>query len=183
MKYLTLALLIIFFFTHPSMSFPNTNMDSLNLHVDSLNVHIVEPPAHGEKTNWIVIATGIGILGSVLSWLYNEWQKRKLKLLTEKEERYGKLIKNIRYLSSTSKDVEKGNEFFDEFLLCWMYCPDNIIQKGNAYLDSMNAEKTKVIDPKNTEKLKGEFILELRKDLKGETKLTSEDLRDLYQKQ
>lgn len=106
----------------------------------------------------------IGITGGILTWLYNEVQKRRIKLLSEKEKRYENLIRLLRNLGDVAENNEKGNEFIVEFQLCWMYCPDEIIKKGNLFLDSMNPE---IVDrnQKEIDKLKGEFIVELRKDL------------------
>ena len=129
------------------------------------------------------------VLGGILSWLYNEIQKRRIKLLTEKEKRYENLIRLIRSLGETDDNIVKGNEFIVEFQLCWMYCPDNIITSGNQFLDSMNREKVEM-DQNNINKLKGEFILELRKDLmkmsnpilyltRCRTKLKYDDFRDV----
>ena len=129
------------------------------------------------------------VLGGILSWLYNEIQKRRIKLLTEKEKRYENLIRLIRSLGETDDNIVNGNKFIVEFQLCWMYCPDNIITSGNQFLDSMNREKVE-IDQNNINKLKGEFILELRKDLmkmsnpilyltRCRTKLKYDDFRDV----
>ena len=106
----------------------------------------------------------IGIIGGIVTWLYNEVQKRRLKLLSEKEKRYKNLIRLIRNLGEVADSSDKGNEFIVEFQLCWMYCPDQIINKGNQFLDSMNPEIVEH-NQQNIDKFKGEFILVLRKDL------------------
>lgn len=133
--------------------------------------------------------TIIGILGSVTGWIYNEIQKRKLKLLLEKEKRYENIIRLLRNLGEAGANSDKGNEFIVEIQLCWMYCPDEVIKKGNQFLDSMNpkiGEKSQ----EDIDRIKGEFILELRKDLikmnksifrflLNNTKLDSQDFRDV----
>ncbi|MBL7935270.1 MAG: hypothetical protein JNM51_05610 [Bacteroidia bacterium] len=136
------------------------------------------------ETTWI-----IGIIGGIATWLYNEVQKRRIKLLFEKEKRYENLIRLLRNLGEVALNSDKGNEFIVEFQLCWMYCPDEIIKKGNLFLDSMNSTIVER-NQQNINKLKGEFIVELRKDLikmnksifysfQKDTKLQYSDFRDV----
>lgn len=142
------------------------------------------------ELTWIIWI--VGIVGGIITWLYNEVQKRRQKLLSEKEKRYENLIRLIRNLGDVAIDSNKGNEFIVEFQLCWMYCPDEVIKKGNRFLDSMNSE-IEVFEQKNTDNLKGEFILELRKDLikmnksllyifQKSTNLKAKDFRDVIYK-
>jgi hypothetical protein len=143
------------------------------------------------NANWLIISGFIGLLGTSLTWLYNEWQKRISKLISEKEKRYEKLISLIRSFGSGSGDVEKANEFIIEFQLCWMYCPDIIIEKGNKFIESMRAGIA--LEQKEKDIAKGEFILEIRRDLiltskvfkffynkKTLTNLEANDFKDVY---
>jgi len=118
----------------------------------------------------------LGLFGSLFAWIYNEWQKRISKLISEKEKRYKKLIQLIRSFGSGSEDVQKANKFIVEFQLCWMYCPDVIIKKGNIFIESM--QKEKMVTQEQKDMAKGELILEIRKDLF----LTSKPLKFLYNK-
>lgn len=141
--------------------------------------------------NWIIISGFLGILGSSFVWLFNEKKKRIQKLVTEKELRYQKLISSIRSFGHGSSNEENANSFILELQLCWMYCPDSVIRKGNNFLESMKNGNDRTQDEKD--KLKGEFILEMRKDLmltnrifklssfnKNPTKLKSTDFLDVY---
>jgi hypothetical protein len=83
-----------------------------------------ENTASSNVPNWLLISGLLGILGSALTWLYNEWQKRINRLRQEKEARYKKLISLIRSFGVGAFNHEKANEFIVEFQLCWMYCPD-----------------------------------------------------------
>lgn len=114
--------------------------------------------------DWTNFTWIIGILGGLSSWLYNESKNRKTKIISEKEARYENLIKLIRTFGDKAGDDKGANDFIVQFQLCWMYCPDEIILKGNKFLDSINSDKGPLIQ-ENINKYKGEFILALRKDL------------------
>jgi hypothetical protein len=140
--------------------------------------------------NWLIISGIIGIIGSSFAWTYNERQKRIEKLVSEKEKRYRKLIKYIRSFGHGSEDEKKANEFILELQQCWMYCPDIVIEKGNIFIESMRAN-----NQNKTDLAKGEFVLEMRKDLmfSGKifkfccnenriTRLKAIDFKDVYYK-
>lgn len=107
------------------------------------------------------IAWIIGIIGGVASWLYNELQKRKMKLILDKEKRYETLIKYIRCFGDKSENIENANHFIVELQLCWMYCPDEVILKGNAFLNAIMMKQ----EQHQIDFIKGEFVLALRQDL------------------
>ena len=116
--------------------------------------------------NWLLISGIIGIFGSSFVWAYNEWQKRNTKLVSEKEARYRILIKYIRSFGNESQDVKKANDFIIELQLCWMYCPDYVIYKGNIFIACIKKN-----NQSETDNAKGEFVLEMRKDLIRSSKL------------
>lgn len=148
------------------------------------------------KIGWKDYSLLLGLIGSALAWLYNERQKRIGKLIEDKEARYKELVTLIRTFGSGSENVEKANQFIAELQLCWMYCPDSIIKKGNEFLLSM--KETDISKEERQSKIdiaKGELILEIRRDLKltGKfalmryiysiwplTKLTAADFKDVY---
>ena len=70
------------------------------------------------------------------------------------------------------------DDFITQQNLCWLYCPDSVINKASDFLKVMeggcNAEEEK--------NAVGEFLLEIRKDLiqnekLNSTQLTSTDFR------
>ena len=133
--------------------------------------------------------TIIGILGGFSGWLYNEWQKRIAKARSEKEERYKELITLVRSFGGAFYDRDKANKFILELQLCWMYCPDQVIQKGNNFLDLMKNKERPPDFQKNLDMAKGELILAIRSDLIAignplsflkKTILKPEDFRDVY---
>ncbi len=192
MKTITIFLLVCMTSIHVnSQSSVKDSMSSEIKSVPAKSFEKSEKPAESDsQLNWLMISAIIGIFGSSFVWAYNEWQKRKTKLVSEKEERYRLLIKYIRSFGSGSNDDEKANEFIVELQQCWMYCPDIVIEKGNNFLTLL-----KEGDQAKTNIAKGEFVLEMRRDLlrssklfksafkkNMKTKLNASDFLDVYYK-
>lgn len=120
------------------------------------------------------------------AWIANEWRKRRWEEYQRKEDRYQELIKALKgfYVSSWSKEESKllKNQFIDQLNLCWMYCPDEVIHKAYAFIDSVHTGQKSTDDEK--EKALGELVLAIRKDLISQkvlksTLLDSRDFRIL----
>lgn len=126
----------------------------------------------------VVVAVGV--------WLLNESSKRKWERYKRKEDRYVTLVECLKgfYVNTEQNDAEDmREEFLKQLGLCWLYCPDAVIQKGYNFLDHVLLGDSKPDEEK--EQALAEFVLELRKDLLEErmwrrkTKLNSEDFRTL----
>ena len=126
------------------------------------------------------------MIGAVIAWFSNKWQKRGWEEYQRKEDRYQELIKSLKgfYVSSWSPEESKAhkNHFIDQLNMCWMYCPDDVIQKAYAFIDSVHTGQLSSDEAK--EKVLGELILEIRKDLisrkvLSKTSLKPEDFRVL----
>ncbi|MDE2149259.1 MAG: hypothetical protein KGJ55_05370 [Gammaproteobacteria bacterium] len=121
--------------------------------------------------------------GAVVAWFVNEWRKRVLEQYQRKEERYRELVHCLRgfYVSAQGPDDLKG-KFLDELNLCWLYCPDDVIRKAYAFLETVQAGRNEPDEVK--EKAVGEFVSALRNDLLSRrltrrTSLTAKDFRHL----
>lgn len=125
----------------------------------------------------------VPLLGAVLAWFANEWRKRIADQYRRKEESYKQLLRSLKgfYASATNADEFKA-EFLDQLNLMWLYCPDHIIKKGYAFLDTIHTEK--VCSDSEKEKALGDFVAAIRGDLLSRrlvrsTDLTGEDFRHL----
>lgn len=122
-----------------------------------------------------VIATVLTAGVSLLIWFGNEHSKRAYEDYKRREERYVKLIENIRGFYESSQSFEKKDEFLNQLNLCWLYCPDDIIKKGYAFTDTIMVGVRKKDEEK--EKAAGELILAIRKDLLSRQPLKTTNLR------
>ncbi|KHE92903.1 MAG: hypothetical protein SCABRO_01292 [Candidatus Scalindua brodae] len=74
------------------------------------------------------------------------------------------------------------SEFLNQLNQCWLYCPDEVIKNGYAFLDSVHTKEMQTGSVK--EKAMGELVSSIRKDLLSRklvknTILTESDFRHL----
>ena len=133
-----------------------------------------------------VLKIMIPVALAVIVWLLNEYSKRQWERYKRKEDRYVRLLESIKGFYVNAKETnarEEKEEFLTQLSLCWLYCPDAVIQKANNFLEHVSTG-VKKSDFEKEQALRG-FVLEVRKDLmKGwlwwrKTKLTEEDFHIL----
>lgn len=121
-------------------------------------------------------AVVIPLAGGILAWWLNEHSKLKWEKHVRKEDRYRGFLESISGFYIASQDREQKEKFLQELKLAWLYCPDNVIKAGNAFLDTVATGAESSDEEK--ERALAEFEMALRRDLHGKTKLTVGDHRD-----
>ena len=123
------------------------------------------------------------LLGAVFAWFINEWRKRLADQYQRKEANYKELLKSFRgfYVGAQNSETLKA-EFLNQLNTAWLYCPDEVIKKGYAFLSTVHVKALHTDEQK--EAAMGEFVLEIRKDLLSRklvhsTALTASDFRHL----
>jgi len=123
------------------------------------------------------------LLGAVAAWFLNEWRKRLWEQYQRKEASYKELVRCLRgfYIGINDSEKLKG-EFLDQLNICWLYCPDDVIKKGYAFLDTVHAQQ--VSDDRTKEETMGDFVSSIRNDLLSrklirKTNLTARDFKHL----
>jgi hypothetical protein len=93
----------------------------------------------------------------------NERSKRIYEEYKRKEERYLELVKSLRgfYIDSYNKDMR--DNFLMQINMCWLYCPDDVIQKAYKFLSMVQTGQN--LSDIDKELAVGEFILATRMDL------------------
>jgi Pyruvate/2-oxoacid:ferredoxin oxidoreductase delta subunit len=124
----------------------------------------------------------ITLVAGFVTWFLNERSKRSEEQYRRKEERYVELVKALRGFYVDSFDKEMRESFLHQLNLCWLYCPDDVIQKAYKFLSMVHTDQKQPDTEK--EKAVGEFILAIRKDLLNRkpirsTALKPEDFRHL----
>jgi len=129
-----------------------------------------------------VIGAVVVLITAIVTWYLNEKGKRIYEEYKRKEIKYSELIKCLRgfYISSFDKDLR--NAFLNQLNLCWMYCPDDVIQKAYNFLNMVHTDQKHSDEEK--EKAVGELILAIRIDLINrkplkKTTLKPEDFKHL----
>lgn len=72
--------------------------------------------------------------GAIFAWIANERRKRYWELYKRKEENYKQLLNTVRGFYDGLVDEKFMSEFLHQMNLCWLYCPDEVIQKGYDFL-------------------------------------------------
>ena len=105
----------------------------------------------------------IPVVGTVLAWFWNERRKRSADDYIRKEKKYEALVESLRgfYVATASRELKR--RFLDELNKCWLYCPDEIIEKGYAFLATVHTDKVQPDEVK--ERALGELVVAIRKDL------------------
>lgn len=120
--------------------------------------------------------------GAVWAWLSNERRRRVWRDYQRKEQRYRQLMRSLRGFYVADADRSKKQAFLDQVNLCWLYCPDDVIRKLYAFLDTVSAAGRK--EDREKELALAEVIAAIRGDLiyrrpVRRTSLTAADFRHL----
>lgn len=124
----------------------------------------------------------VALIITAVSWLLNENSKRRHEDYIRKEQRYGSLLKSLKGFYEQSQNKELKEEFINQVNQCWLYCPDEVIQKAYFFLKTVHTGANTSNTDKET--ALGELILAIRKDLYTHypfrrTKLKPEDFKHL----
>ncbi len=115
------------------------------------------------------------IIGGFVTWLLNERSKRIQEDYRRKETKYTELIKSLKGFYVDSFDKKLRDEFLSQLNQCWMYCPDDVIEKAYKFLETVQVGKK--YSDKEKEIAVGEFILAIRKDLINRKPLKKTNLK------
>ena len=89
------------------------------------------------------------LFGAILAWFLNEWRKRIWEQYQRKEESYKELIRCLKgFYVGVPNSQELKSEFLNKLNKCWLYCPDEVILNGYAFLDTVHASNTQTIKRK-----------------------------------
>ena len=119
--------------------------------------------------------------GGILAW----WLGQKSKLTWEqhirKEERYKGILLSVTGFHATSQEEDQENKerkdkFIQELRIAWLYCPDDVIRAGNAFLATVATGVQ--ASNEDRDRALAAFVIALRLDLHGETTLTNEDYKN-----
>jgi len=123
------------------------------------------------------------LFGAIVAWFVNEWRKRVWEQYQRKEESYRELLRCLRgfYIGASNANELKA-EFLNQLNRCWLYCPDDVILKGYAFLDTVHTSNLSTHEVK--EKAMGDFVASIRNDLLSRklvssTNLSGNDFRHL----
>ncbi len=101
---------------------------------------------------------------AIIGWLVNEWRKRFWEQYQRREASYKELLRCLTGFYEGIGDAEKlRRAFLDQMNQCWLYCPDEVINKGYAFLDTVHSDQ--LCSDSDKEKVLGDFVAAIRKDV------------------
>ena len=104
------------------------------------------------------------IFGAIIAWGLNEWRKRVWEQHQRKEESYKALLHSLKgFYEGTEDSTKLKQEFLDQLNYYWLYCPDDVIEKGYGFLDSVQAQNKSSNEIQ--ENRMGDFVASIRRDL------------------
>ncbi|MBI3578713.1 MAG: hypothetical protein HY089_04785 [Ignavibacteriales bacterium] len=116
-----------------------------------------------------------GIVGYILKGFIDKHNEKETRFFERKEERYKILLeltiqiyreKEDRVLQKVKADFLRAYDF------SWLYASDSVIKSIQQFIDSLRQGK---IDTNRSMQLVGQIVIEMRNDLKNETRLTPLD--------
>jgi hypothetical protein len=110
--------------------------------------------------------------GAIVAWYLNERGKVRSEQLQRKEDRYKELLRCLKGFYVGREDGALKSQFIDQVGLCWLYAPDHVIQKANAFFSAIHKERSKPSTNEERERALADLILAIRKDMLGR-KLTA----------
>ncbi|WP_211263835.1 hypothetical protein [Photobacterium ganghwense] len=111
------------------------------------------------------------VIGSILTYYFGIKSKRGESALKYKEEQYAKLLIKLQGFVGQTANVETKKEFFEEQYKSWLYCSDEVIEAINEMVSLVIENKGDVPDPEEGQRVIGNIVVAMRKDLYGKTKL------------
>lgn len=101
----------------------------------------------------------VPLIAAVVAWFVNERQKRKQEQYARKEEKYKALLSALQGYYEGSQDTEKKRAFLEQVNQCWLYCPDEVIQKAYTFLVKVQSGKP------DRDEACGDFVAAIRQDM------------------
>ncbi|MEX2546631.1 MAG: hypothetical protein WD830_02435 [Chloroflexota bacterium] len=128
-----------------------------------------------------LVETAVPIVGSltviVVGWLLNERSKRNSAAYQRRERRYRNLLDAFRGFyegeAGASDSHRLRQRFLDEMTMAWLYCPDEAIRSGYAFLATLKLGAVHTAAERDAAAKR--FVAALRRDLVGRTSLGPEE--------
>ncbi|PIZ86786.1 MAG: hypothetical protein COX92_02600 [Candidatus Nealsonbacteria bacterium CG_4_10_14_0_2_um_filter_40_15] len=117
------------------------------------------------------------IVSSYLTYYFTIKSKKSEAILKFKEEKYSNLLILLQGFVGKTTSGETKRKFFEEQYKSWLYCSDGVVKAINEMVQLVIDLRGKEPEPEKGKKAVGNIVLEMRKDLLGKTKLTSENFR------
>jgi len=121
----------------------------------------------------VIILTSF--ITSLFTYFFAISKKKSENMMKFKEEKYANLLLLMQGFVGKTASGDLKRKFFEEQYKSWLYSSDNVILAINDLVKILVEEKGKAPNPEKGREVIGNIVFQMRKDLYGETNLTSKD--------
>jgi Pyruvate/2-oxoacid:ferredoxin oxidoreductase delta subunit len=111
----------------------------------------------------LLLSLTVPLVAATIAWFANERQKRRAEEYARKEDSYRALVRASRGYYVGAENREQKNLFLEQVDLCWLYCPDEVIRRAYAFLETVKTGAQSTEAERN--RTFGDFLVAIRKDL------------------
>lgn len=117
----------------------------------------------------------MAVVSSYCTYYFTIKSKKNEAILKFKEEKYSNLLVLLQGFVGNTISGDAKKKFFEEQYKSWLYCSDGVVDSINEMVRLLMKSSGSNPDKKEGRKVIGNIVLEMRKDLLGKTKLSSDD--------
>src|SRR5437016_12690616 len=116
-----------------------------------------------------------GVISAWITYFFTVRTQKNAAILKFKEEKYANLIVLLKGCVGNTASAKLKEEFFDEQYRSWLYSSDEVVKAINTLTSLLIIKHGNQPDKYKGDKVVGDIILQMRKDLLGKTNLTYKD--------
>ena len=116
-----------------------------------------------------------GVVSAWITYFFTIKSKKSEAILKFKEEKYSNLLVLLNGFIGRTASADLKKRFYDEQYKSWLYSSDEVVKAINNLTELLIQERGKKPDKYNGDKIIGDIIFYMRKDLLGKTNLTYKD--------
>lgn len=116
-----------------------------------------------------------GVISAWVTYFFTIRAKKDEAMLNFKEEKYSNLLVLLKGFVGRTASADLKKKFFDEQYRSWLYSSDDVVKAINRLTGLLILERGKKPNKQDGDKVVGDIILSMRKDLLGKTNLTHKD--------
>jgi hypothetical protein len=127
---------------------------------------------------------GLGtIVGVALGWFLQEWSRRRQGSFEWREAHYGALMAALSAFyerpvtpgRSRPGTFEAREAFLEQYRRAWLFAPDEVLDAADEFLEAVRTDAS--VDEATRGRRAKAFVIAKRKDLRGKTRRTAEDVQ------
>lgn len=121
------------------------------------------------------LVLGSSLLASIVGPTLTRWYRIRSERERAKEEQFFDVLSNTSGFLKGTSDKNKRQRFYEAYRHLWLYASDETIESINKFFEAWIGKSNLGKGGSDADRAQRQMILQLRKDIHGETKLKPED--------